>query len=329
MYVVRAELTPSSLPLPVAGQVANAESAEVDRDALLSSYYELRDRVVQKAEAGRFEDALPLCDEALGLAERCGDQGLADQAYCNRSEIALMLGYPVDSGRLREILMRNSNYSMSFSAAYLLAQSFRMLNKQYKKALFYARIARDRALAAGNSDHIAKSRNEIGNCLLAESYFEEAEEEYVKALDLVRGPMTAFHVPVFVNLGYLKIMLGNHSGAFRILFTALRWCRRNPDENGNETWAHLALSLAFLEIRRWRYAWWHGQRGLEQAESMGAPDAIKTALYLLGEVEKSGGDRKAAYQYYSRLQREFYPQMGDLAQAMLFVETKQLVNLRA
>jgi len=89
------------------------------------------------------------------------------------------------------------------------------------------------------------------------------------------------------------------------------------------------LSCGFSELRRWRYAWKHGWRGLELAESTGSPDAVKIGLYLMAEIEKSAGDVKAAYEYYSRMQQEFYPDLNNLAGAMLFIETKQLVNLRA
>jgi Tfp pilus assembly protein PilF len=224
--------------------------------------------------------------------------------------------------------MRNPTYGISFSAAYQLAYGFSK-QKEHKKALFYARIACDRAVASGNVEYIAKSYNEIGNCLLAESYFEEAIAEYEKALKLVPGEASVFHVAIFVNLGYCRIVQGELADGFRNLYEALRWCRRHPTANVYEAWAHLALACGFSELRRWCYAWKHGRRGLELAESVGSPDAVKTGLYLMGEIEKSAGDVDAAYHYYSRMQQEFYPDLNNLAGAMLFLETKQLVNLRA
>lgn len=328
MHIVRAEPAPSSLPLPMAGLVANEESAAVDRDALLSSYYELRDRVVQEAEAGHLEDALGLATRVLAIAERIGDQELIHHAYCTRTELATTLGHPADFGHLREILMQTGSYIIGFRAAYQIATGFGR-KKQYKKALFYARIAHDRAVAAGNAEAIAKSRNEIGNCLLAESYFAEAISEYEEALELVSEELSIFHVAIFVNIGYSKIVQGDLTEGFRSLYAALRWCRRNPSENVYECWTHLALACGFMELKRWRYAWKHCWRGLELAESIGNSDAVKIGLYLMGEIEKSAGDIEAAYGYYSRLQREFYPDTSNLAGAMLFFDTKELVNLRA
>lgn len=325
MYVVEAPHPPvaelEAIPL-VDPDILGAEPDSSDR------YYELRRRAVEASEAGHLEQALRYCDEALRMAERLGDEELVDQAFCNRSEVAAVLGYPVEFARLREILMRNRSYGISFSAAYQLAHGFSKA-KQYKKSLFYARIAHDRAVAAGKAEYIAKSHNEIGNCLLAESYFEEAIVEYEKALELVPDELSVFHVAIFVNLGYSKIVQGELTEGFRLLYAALRWCRRNPSENVYESWTHLALSCGFIEQKRWRYAWKHGWRGLELAESIGSPDAIKIGLYLMAEIEKSAGDVEAAYDYYSRMQREFYPGMNNLAGAMLFLETKKLVNLRA
>lgn len=328
MYVVRAELVPSSLPFPAASLVANVDQG-VGRGPLLASYYEVRDRVLHEAEAGHLEEALRLSDEALKIADQLGDQELLDQAYCNRSEFFMVLGHPVDFGRLREILMRNRNGSTSFSAAYQLAQSFRMVKKQHKKALFYARIARDRALAADNVMYLATSHNEIGNCLLAESYFKEAEAEYERALGLFIGDLSADHMMVYSNLGYTKIMLGLLKEGLQILFTSLRWCRRNPTKSAYESWIHLSLACAFIELGRWRYAWHHGKRGLELAEATGNFDAIKNGLYLMGEIEKSAGDLEAAFRYYSRMQKEFYPENSKIPELMLLVDAKQLVNLRA
>lgn len=306
----------------------DSEHAGGEREIFLASYGESRRRAIDASSAGRLQEALGHCDEALRLAERIGDQDLLDQAYCNRSELAWALGQPADLGRLRELLMRNRSYEISFSAAYQLAQAFTR-DKNYKKALFYARIALDRAKASGNPDFLAKGHNEIGNGLLAESYFTEAIEEYEKALELVSEEPSPFHLAVFINLGYSRVLLREFATGFGLLYKALRLSRRLPAGSLFESWAHLGLAFAFLERGRLRYAWKHGKRGLELAEDIDDSDAVKTGLYLMGEIEKTGGDIEAAFHFYSRLQEEFSPEMSNLATAMLHLDTKQLVNLRA
>jgi tetratricopeptide (TPR) repeat protein len=329
MYVVSAELTRTKLPLPPVGQVANAEPPpEVDRDCLLSSYYELRERVVQEAEAGHLETAFHLCDEAMEIAELVGDQELVDQAYCNCSNFAIVLGQPLDFSRLREIVTRTRSESVSFWASYQLASGFAR-EKHYKKALFYARIAHGRAVATKSTDHLVHSHNQIGNCLLAESYFEEAIAEYEAALALIGDLPSGFHMILFVNLAYSKIVLREFTDGFRLLFRALKLCRRMRGGHVYESWTHLALAYAFLEIGRVRYAWRHGSLGLRLAERSGDREALRTALYLMGEIEKVGGDWASAYEYYHQMQQEFFPEMSDLAKTMMVVDTRELVNLRA
>ena len=56
---------------------------------------------------------------------------------------------------------------------------------------------------------------------------------------------------------------------------------------------------------------------------------IKLALFLMGSVEKAGGDVQAAYNYFERLQREFYPEVPNLPEMMLVVDARKVVNLRA
>ena len=48
----------------------------------------------------------------------------------------------------------------------------------------YAQVARDRALALGRDDALATVRNQLANCLVDESRFDEAAEEYRRALAL-------------------------------------------------------------------------------------------------------------------------------------------------
>ncbi len=336
MYVVESGTEViASLPGIVSGianslHLAQREPANQDDPrSPLSSYYELRDRIVRARNAGLFEEAFRLCDDAMRLAKRLEDEDLVEQAYCNRSVIAMTLGCGDEPfAGLREILMRNRSERTSFLAAYNLAYGYTR-KREYKKALFYARVSRDRALATRNDEWISSTHNEIGNCLLSESYFEEAVAEYERALVLLPKRFSARHVASLGNLGYCKILQGDLESGCRSLFTCLRWCRRNPSENVYEMLVHLFLCSGFIEMERWRYAWLHGSRGLELAEATGDCDAIKNGLYLMGEVEKSGGDLKAAYSYYSRLQREFYPEKSNLPDMMLSIDTKQLVNLRA
>ncbi len=289
---------------------------------------ELRDRAWQEVYAGKLEAALGLLDEAVAVAQRSGDPELVDLALCNRSSVAITLGrYEGVVSQQREILMRNRDYAISFAAAYNLSRTYRR-KKEYKKALFYGQIARDRARATGMKELIAKAHSQIGLCLVAESYFKEGIAEYERALELLPDELSIVSATVLMNLAYPKAVLGEYGEAFRLLFSSLRWFRRSS-KVVYEPWLHLILCYAYDEIGRLRMAWRHGRRALDMAEKNGDCDVVKNALFLLGDLNRTVGNIDAAYEYYARLQREFCPEIQNLPEMMLVVDTKQLVNLRA
>lgn len=300
-----------------------------DVESLRRRYYELRDQArIQVDEIGDLEAGLRLYDDATEVAEQLGDEELVDMAFCNRSAVEITLGdYDSSRERLRAILMRNRTFPISFAAAYNLSFSHEF-KKEYKKALFYAQIARDRAVGSGDSQLVAKAHNQLGNCLLAESYFDAAASEFREAIGLLPAEQTVLRTAVLGNLGYAMVILGDHREGFRLLFESLRWCRRSG-KHGYEAGLHLCLCYAYGEIGRYEPASRHGKRSLALAEAAGDSEGIKYALFMLGEVAKSLGEYDAAWDSFDRLQQEFYPGEPQLPELMLFFDTKQIVNLRA
>lgn len=291
-------------------------------------YGRLRDEARGRAEAGRFGDALDVAREALEVARELDDESIVARARCNVAAMALMTG-EVDPhvSDLRSILMRHHDAMTSFMAAYNLSYAYE-LSKQHKKALFYGRIARDRARASGERAHLANSLNQIGNSLLAESYFSDASEHYEEALALMADEMSYLSVPALINQGYCQILLGQVREGFRLLFSCLRWVR--PREmRSHQTWSHLFLCAGYVEIGRIERAWRHGRKALALAEETGESDAIKAALFMMGEVERNGGDLEAAYQCFAEVQRRFFPEYAQIPELMSVVGMAEVVNLRA
>ena len=68
---------------------------------------------------------------------------------------------------------------------------------------------------------------------------------------------------------------------------------------------------------------------LALAESTGDRDAIKNALYLLGQTATSSGDTEAARAYFARLHRDFFPEADFLPGMLMAVDVRTLVNLHA
>lgn len=289
---------PVSLESPYA-EILPAESAR-------ERYERLRDEVRVLVQAGDFKPALPLAEEALEVAEALGEPRRVAMARCNLAAVSMILGRDGEHvADLRHILMRNYDAETSFMAAYYLCYAYEE-RKEFKKALFYGRIARDRAEAADHEGYLASSYNQMGNSLSADSFFDDAVENYRRALDLSGDELTYVTVPMQFNLAYCELVLGRRSDGLSRLFRCLRWLRTHP-MHAYRASTHLYLAFAYLELGRIRRAWLHGRCALESAEASGRADATKAALFMMGEIERAGGDLEASYDYFSRVQERFYP----------------------
>lgn len=301
-----------------------------DRASLRRRFDALRAACRAAVESGRLDAALEVADQALVCAERLDDERLIDLARCNRAAVAIVLGrFGDDFGDLRRILMRNHCAETSFAAAYHLSHAYE-LRKDFKKGLFYARVARDRAQAADDREILTKSYNQIGVCLLGDSYFEQAIAEFDRALELRDRDGTGddvVRVSLIANRAYCRLVLGHDRGAFGDLFRCLRWYRRHGAEL-YAVWPHLFLSYGYLEMGRLVRAWRHADRALTLAEESGDQPARRYALFLLAEVEKAGGDLEAAMDHFERMRQLFYPDT-TLPSAIASVGMAKVVNLRA
>ncbi len=294
-------------------------------DSPSCSYEQLRRQGKRAVEAGRLDEGLEILEQALERAREREDEDLVDLAVCNRSAVLVSLERHQEvMSPLRQILVRNRDARTCALAAYNLSRAHRA-DKEYKKSLFYARIARDRAMAIDWL--VAESHNQIANCLMYDSHFEPAAAEYRRALELLGEEPTVMRALVTANLGYCLMMLGKIRAGARLSFRSLRWFRRFGARL-YEAWPHLDLCYAYLELGRLRRARDHGRRALAIGEETGEPGRIKTALFLLGETERSAGDLEAAWEHFSRLQETFYPDSPQVVELMLAVGMRNVVNLR-
>ena len=161
--------------------------ARASEPAPLATTYEgLREQGLAAVERGEFESALQCFTAALSEAELRGDDDLVDLAVCNRAAVRIELGCGEgELDPLRSIVTRSRRAETRWLAAYSTGRLYE-LDGQFKKALFYARIAKN--LTRDVVDRIewrASSFNQVGNLLLAESHVEDAEQEYRTALQLI------------------------------------------------------------------------------------------------------------------------------------------------
>ena len=312
---------PEPFAEPQAASVASGVLADLP-------FGELRDRGRRAVESGRLSDALDLFDRALAVARESGEAQQVDLAMANRGAVLISLGRQQEViPELRGILVANRCPENCFFAAYNLSRAY-YRSKQAKKGLFYARIARDRALALENRDWLAAGHNQVGSGLFLESYFEEAEAEYRRALDLGVAEHSVEHSMLLANLGYCLMTLDRGRDGVALALQALRSVRRRGARL-YEVWPELFLSYGYLEMERIKSARRHGERALQLAESSGDSELVKNALFMLGEVEKTCGELERAHEHFSLLQQRFYPANPQVVALMVSVEMRNIVNLRA
>lgn len=293
-----------------------------------TEFESLRDLWQREIEAGRLEEADGLIRRALAWAREQGDPRLIDAAVCNLAAVGIHLGHgEAEISRLREILLRNSDPANCRLAAYNISIYY-LFAKNYKKSLFYARIARDRSELIGRQDWLASSHNQLGNALLGESFVEDACREYEKALDLMPGEISVWRAGVLDNLGYCRILQERYREGYSLLYQSLRMLRHLGSWR-YEIMPRLDLCFAHLETGHYRHAWRHGLMALALAERADHRDAAKNALYLLGEAANLSGDVNTAHRYFGRLQREFFPDSAYLPGFLMAVDVRKLVNLHA
>lgn len=289
---------------------------------------EIRRLTLSAVDAGRLEEAWQLAEEGLSWAREHGTDVQVDRAVCNRASLAIQLGSGErELTNLREILMRGADPTNCWMAAYNLSEYYENA-KNFKKSLFYARIALDRGEALSVERWIGSSLNQLGNAFLGESKIVEAAGKYERALALMSGPPSIRQALALNNLGYCRVLQKRFSEGYQLLYRSLSILRRFGGCR-YQVLPHLDLCFAHLETGRYRHAQVHGSKALRLADSTGQIDAMKNALYLLGEAANLSGDIDAARGYFTRLHREFYPEATYLPGFLLAVDVRKLVNLHA
>lgn len=290
-------------------------------------YRELHGSGRRAVAEGRYGEALGLYDGALRRAETERDDWTVDHALCCRSAVAIELGEREGIvPRLRDLLTRRTDPELCHLAAYQVARVYE-LEKSYKKALFYARIARDHGRALERPDQLAMCHNQLGGILLAESFFAEARAELERALELMPAATPAWVALIEDNLGYCRLVAGEIRDGLELLYRSLRTLRRIGVERFL-LFPRLDLCYAHLELGRHRDALRHGRAALALAERFGDPDVMKNALYLLGEAANLAGDAAAARGYFDRLQQHF-PGTPFVADFLMAIDVRRMINLRA
>lgn len=321
---------PERVPAP------EPETCVVDAVETTEDFETLRDRARDLGNEGLYEEAAALYLQAAQAATIAGNSEGADEALCGWGTAETELGNgPKVMPELRRVLLSSAVDYNCWLASYTLARAHE-LEGQVKKALFYARLSLHHSAYVSRPGLTASSHNLLGNLLLSEGCETGAAAQYRKALRESRDAPPTWVASVEGNLGYCAMANMSSHGlrrsrvreSLRLLYRSLRTFRR-AGAGLDLAISHLDLCFAHLELKRPRSAKRHGQRALKLAERHADLDTIKNCLYLLGQAEMLKGDTEAAHGLFSDLERRFYPERSGLADVLMSVDLRQVVNLRA
>ncbi len=297
----------------------------------------LRDRGRELVATGSYREAAAVYRQAAQVAAAAGEADLADEALCGWGAAETELGNGAEvMPRLRPILLGTTVDHNSCLASYTLARAHE-LEGQIKKALFYARLFRDRAVYVERDGLTGLAQTLMGNLLVAEGRETEAAVCYRTALRDANGAPPAWTASAETNLGHCLLVSALGAKGFRrarmreglrLVYRSIRTFRREGAVQLSIL-PHLDLCFAHLELNRPSDAKRHGQRALNLARQHENWDAVKNSLYLLGQAAILDRDTEGARQFFHELQQRFYPEQTGLANVLMSLDVRQVVNLRA
>ncbi|HEV8267900.1 MAG TPA: hypothetical protein VGR00_06695, partial [Thermoanaerobaculia bacterium] len=216
----------------------------------------LREKALPLLSTGAFAEALALYDEALVLARQTRDDVFVDWIYACRAAAA------VESGgadevlvELKRVLLRTSDAATAFRASYSAARVYE-LRRDFKKALFYNRIARQHASRLDDVLLFAGAEKQGGTFLTLESRFDDAAEAYRHALELTAPPAPVpeiFRALLKDELGYCLISLDRTEEGLALVHESLDTLEREGAGQSPNV-AYLLMDLCFGYLKLDRYA---------------------------------------------------------------------------
>lgn len=292
----------------------------------------LRADAIRLLEAGDVRGSLGLYDQALDRARESEDPAFVDWIFACRAAAASEAG-PAEAElvELKRILLRSSDPQTAFRAAYSGARIYE-LKHDFRKAIFYSRIASERADGLGDPFLFAAAENMRGSLLVVDSRFDEAASAYRNALE-VEDPSSRLS-PLWRalakdNLGYTLIASDRVDEGLKLVHEAFAFLEAEG-ARAQTVFPLLDLCFGYLKLDRYGEARYFGEEGLERvplADESG-PAIEKNYLYLLGETCHLSGDEAAAQDYFDRL-ASLYPEFKNLRAYLEVFDFRNVINLRS
>ena len=301
-----------------------------DSATLRSQSEALRSEALEHLEKGQFAESLARYDAALESAEQTGDASFVDWIFACRAAAAAEAG-PAEGEllELKKILLRGREGQTAFRAAYTAARIYE-LKRDFRKAAFYARLARQHAAEIGDPVLLAGAESVQGTLLTVDSRFEEAAECYRRALDVSAPPVRIpelFRALWQDNLGYCLIALDRSSEGLPLVHDALETIEK-AGATAHTVFPLMDLCFGYLKGDRYEEARYFGEACLERAPLSGDDTVERNVLYLLGEASHLGGDEDAARDYFDRL-ASLYPDFRNLRAYLEVFDFRNVINLRS
>jgi tetratricopeptide (TPR) repeat protein len=282
----------------------------------------LRQEALAKVRSEKFDEALCLYDEALGLTT---DEEISELITINKAHALIAAdrtGPEVKA--LPMILMRRRNNQHTFLSAYSLMYTHRMTG-ELKRAIFYGQVALDAANQAAQTFWKIGVLNELGIVYETDSQFVKAVECLSEALDLITAldddAQKSFStVAIRGNLAYNTLLMGETVPAIHMIEDIIDQVEGPSDLSD----CYIALCYGYIEIEQFEKARALGEKGLELATQ---PREVRNAHYLVGEAAYKSGDIEAAEYHFEQLAR-FYPQFRNMKNLLFAVDLRSMINLK-
>lgn len=293
---------------------------------------ELQRQAEHAFASGELQRSIELFEAAESLARAESEVDLADRAFCNRCAVLI----EIEEGheqipQLKRILLRSQDTKTQYLAAYYTAEALRG-DRQFDKALTYARRAIELAEALDEGPAHAASANLVGLLAIRSCEFGEAERAFGAALEHYKGT-DGYHqimaAQVRDNLGYVHMCDGRLEEGLRLCEAA----QRAMEDLGARHYVYEVLQdlcygyILDDQLERAEHA---GEEAFELAVEFGDELIAKNCLFLLSEIAVRRGDTFRARRFLRELVSH-YPDVGvsdDIVEVFLATDLTTVVNLR-
>lgn len=290
---------------------------------------ELRRDALALLEKAEFAAALATYDRALEIARETGDADFEDWMFACRAAAASEAG-PADAEllELKRILLRTNVAETAFRAAYTAARVYE-LRRDFKKALFYSRLATQHAESVDDPLLRLGAANQRGMLLTVDSRFPDAVEAFERARSLagtIPSFSRVFRALLDDNLGYCYLSLDRVPDGLALVHGALDTLEAEG-ARGHTLYPLVDLCYGYLKIDRFAEARYFGEAALERLPLAPSEDLERPLLYLMGEACHLAGDVEAAQAHFDRLASK-YPEFRNLRAYLEVFDFRNVINLR-